>query len=149
MKVKVFLLKDVEKVGLAGEIIEAADGYAQNYLLRNKLGVIVTKANEASLKHKVKVVEHRKEVIATKTSMLAEKIKSLSISIKCKVHDDDKLYGSIGAADIVELLNAQGVKVAKNQVVLDKAIKSKGTHEVKIKLSNQLQPVFKLKIQPE
>ncbi len=146
---KVFLLKDVEKVGLAGEIINVKDGFAANFLVPKKLCIIITPENESTFKQKAKTVVHRKEVVASKTSMLAEKIKSLSLNIKRKMHDDDRLYGSVGASDIVDLLEAEGIRVAKNQVIVDKAIKSKGTYDVVIKLSNQLQPSFKLKVQPE
>ncbi|HZW61536.1 MAG TPA: 50S ribosomal protein L9 [Candidatus Babeliales bacterium] len=137
---RVFLLKDVEKIGLAGEIIKVSDGFGSNFLIPHKLGVEVTPQNEKSFVHQKKVVEHRKEVIATKTSMLAEKIKSIKLVIKRKLHDGEKLYGSISPAEIVDLLAEQGISVAKNQVEFNKAIKTKGSHEVTIKLSSTLQP---------
>ena len=79
---KVFLLKDVDKVGMAGEIIKAKEGYARNYLIPKKLGVEVTAQNEASFAHKIKTIEHRKEVLDSKTSMLAEKIKGVEVILK-------------------------------------------------------------------
>ena len=146
---KVFLLKSVEKVGFAGEVIKVTDGYAMNFLIPRKLAIEVTPSNESSFDSRKKVVEHRQEAIATKTSMLAEKIKSLKLVIKRKLHDDDKVYGSVGAAEIVELLAEQGVKVAKNQIELPKSIKAKGNYEVIVKLSSSLQPVVMLSIVPE
>ena len=146
---KVFLLKDVEKVGLAGEIITIAEGYARNFLIPRKLAIEVTPHNEASLINKIRTVENRKEVIASKTSMLAEKIKALELTIKRKMHDEGKLYGSISEGEIVDLLAQKGIGIAKNQVTFDKAIKSKGLYKVTIKLSSKLQPVFTLKVVPE
>jgi large subunit ribosomal protein L9 len=146
---KIFLLKDVEKVGLAGEIIKVSDGYATNFILPRKLGVQVTPANEASLLKKLKTIENRKEAISTATSMLAEKIKALKITLKRKLHDDGKLYGSVNPSDIADLLAAQGVKVAKNQILLDKTIKEKGSYDVTVKLSSRLQPSFSLKVVSE
>ena len=146
---KVFLTRDVEKLGFAGEIIKVKEGYATNFLIPNKLALLVTASNEGSLKNRTKSFDNRKEAIATKTSMLAEKIKSLKLTIKRKIHDDEKLYGAVNAGDIVDLLAKEGVKVAKNQILFDKAIKSKGTFDVIIKLSNSLQPILKLKVQPE
>lgn len=143
--VKIFLLKDVENIGMAGEIINVKDGFAANFIIPKKLGVVITPENEELYKSKIKTLENRKQVIASKTSMLAEKIKSLKIIIKRKAHED-KLYGSITTSEIADLLSDEGVKVAKNQVVLDKAIKSTGTYEVTVKLSNQLKPSFKLKV---
>jgi len=73
---KVFLRKDIERVGLSGEIIKIVDGYARNYLLPRGLAVEITTKNEAFYQTQAKEVEDRKEVIATQTSMLAEKINS-------------------------------------------------------------------------
>ncbi len=146
---KVFLLKDVEKVGMAGEVIKVSDGFGQNYLLPNKLGLEVTAANEKSFAHHKKVVENRKEVIATKTSLLAEKIKSLKLTLKRKLHDGDKLYGSVNPSEIADLLAEQGVSVAKNQIEFNKTIKAKGTYEVTVKLSSSLQPKVMVTVVPE
>ncbi len=146
---RVFLLKDVAKVGMAGEIIKVADGYGLNYLLPNKLGVEVTAGNEASFQKRVKLIEKRHEVIATQTSMLAEKIKAIRLSLKRKVHDDGRLYGSINALEVVDLLAQQGVNVGKSQIEFGKQIKTTGTYEVIIKLSSKLQPVLKLQVTPE
>ena len=146
---KVFLLKDIEKVGMAGEIITIAEGYARNFLIPRKLALEVTPQNQASLLNKIKTVEHRKDVIESKTSMLAEKIKSLELAIKRKTHDQGKLYGSISEGEIVDLLAQKGISVAKNQVAFDKTIKAQGVYKVTIKLSSKLQPVFTLKVIPE
>ena len=146
---KVFLLQDVEKVGMAGEMISTTEGYARNYLIPRKIAVEVTPQNESSFKHKLKTIEARKEVIASKTSMLAEKIKALHLTMKRKMHDEGRLYGSIASSEIVDLLAQHGVSVAKNQIEIDKSIKSKGTYAVMVKLSSKLQPSFTLKIVAE
>lgn len=147
--VKVFLLKDIEKIGMAGEVVKVSDGFGSNYIIPRKLGVEVTPANEKSFANKKKVVEKRKEVISTKTSMLAERIKSIKLTLKRKLHDGDKLYGSISSGEIADLLAEQGVSVAKNQIEFDKAIKAKGSYEVTIKLSSSLQPKVTVVIIPE
>src|SRR3990167_10378803 len=74
---RVFLTKDIEKIGFAGEIIKVKEGFATNYLVPNKLGILVTAANEKSLAKKIKSFENRKEAIPTKLPMLPEKIKNL------------------------------------------------------------------------
>ncbi len=149
LEMKVYLIKDVERVGLAGEILNVAEGYGANFLLPRKLAVQITASNEAFYKGRIKSVEHRKEVIESATSMLAEKIKSIELTIKRKIHDGDKLFGSISPSDIVELLAKENVKVAKNQIDFGKLIKAKGTYEVTVKLSSKLQPKLKLTVKPE
>lgn len=146
---RVFLLKDVEKVGMAGEIIKTTEGYARNFLIPRKLAIEVTPQNEASLSNRLKDIENRKEVIATKTSMLAEKIKSTNITIKRKVHDKKELYGAISEKEVVDSLALKGISISKSQVIIDKSIKTTGTYDIAIKLSSKLQPVLTLKVVAE
>lgn len=147
---KVFLKKNVEKIGMAGEIIVVGDGYGRNFLIPKGLGEEITEANAAAYVHKKKVIENRKEVIATQTSMLAEKIKGIKLTIKKKMHDDGKLYGAINASELVPLLEKEGVKISKNQIIFDKsAIKGKGTYEFEVKLSSRLRPSFRVAVVPE
>jgi large subunit ribosomal protein L9 len=146
---RVFLLKDVEKVGMAGEIIKVTEGYAKNFLMPRKLGVIITPENESHYQHRTKHIEHRKEVIASNTSMLAEKITSTTVTLKKKMHDDDRLYGSISPAEIVDGLAQKGISISKSQVEFDKSIKTKGTYAVTIKLSSRLKPAVTVRVVSE
>jgi large subunit ribosomal protein L9 len=143
---KVYLLQDVKSVGMAGEVLKVSDGYANNFLFPRKLAVQLTAQNEQFYQTRVKAIENRKEVISTETSMLAEKIKSLKITLKRKVHDGDRLYGAIRERDIVDALAEQNIKIGPSQVLFGKSIKSVGNHTVTIKLSSRLQPELAVKI---
>ncbi len=143
---KVYICKDIEKIGLAGEIIKVSDGYANNFLIPKKLAVEITRNNESFYQARVKKVEHRMEVISSKTSMLAQRIGSLKITLKRKMHDDGKLYGAINPGEIVDALAQHGVSISKSQVLFDKSIKSKGEFMVTIKLTSRLRPKIKVKI---
>ncbi|MCA9769924.1 50S ribosomal protein L9 [Candidatus Dependentiae bacterium] len=152
---KVFLLKDIPSVGMAGEIVKVKPGYATNFLLPRKLGVEITKKNESIFAERQKVIEHRSEVIATETSMLAEKIKALTLILREKVHGDgdnegkQKLYGAISASEIVDALATKGIRISKSQVEFSKSIKTTGTFEVTIKLSSRLKPKVTIKVMSE
>jgi large subunit ribosomal protein L9 len=147
---KVFLLQDVKQVGHAGQMLSVADGFAYNFLLPRKLAVEITPANERSFAKRVRVVDKEVgEVVDSRSSLVAEKIKGLNIILKRKVHDEDKLYGAVTSADIAELLGERGVSVQKNQVIIDKAIKKTGAYSITIKLSSRLQPTLALKVVPE
>ncbi len=143
---RVFLLKDIENVGMAGEVVKVKEGFGLNYLLPHKLGLEITPKNEKQFKNRIQHIEHRKEVIASKTSMLAEKIKSLKLQLKRKTHDDGKLFGSVSPGEVVDLLAQKGVSISKSQVAFGKSIKSTGTFDVTVKLSSKLQPTFSLTI---
>lgn len=146
---RVYLRKDVPNVGLAGDVIKVSEGYARNYLFPLKLAVEVTKESQAFYDKKTTGVVRKKEVLASKTSMLAEKIKSLKLTIKHKIHDDGKLYGAINSSEIVDLLAEQGVSISKSQVEFEHPIKEQGMYEITIKLSNKLKPTLKLKVASE
>ncbi|MBI2352772.1 50S ribosomal protein L9 [Candidatus Dependentiae bacterium] len=143
---KVYLLKDIAKVGFAGEIIKVSDGYAKNFILPQKLGVEVTTKNQLFYESKVKNVEHRKEALSSEQSMLSEKISHLKLTLKRKLHDDDRLYASVSAGDIVDLLDAEHIKISKNQVIFEKTIKKTGDYKIVIKLSSKLMPQIHLKV---
>jgi large subunit ribosomal protein L9 len=146
---KVFLKENIERVGMAGEIIVVSEGYARNFLIPRGFAIAITSANESFYKIRIKTVEHRKDVIETKTSMLAEKISHLVITIKRKLHDDGKLYGSISQVEVAQALAQQGVNIAKNQVQMEKSIKERGFHTIVIKLTSRLQPSLRIHVVPE
>ncbi len=146
---KVYLLKNVESVGQAGEMIKVADGYASNFLLPRKLAVEITAANETLYVGKQKAVEQKKTVQTAQTSQLADKIGETTVVIKRKLHDDGKLYGALSAHEIADALSAKGIAVSKSQVDLTKSIKAQGTYEVTIKLSSRLQPKVTVRVVSE
>ena len=146
---KVYLKKDVEKVGMAGEIIKVKEGFALNYLIPRGLAMVVTDANANFFKKRERTIENRKEVMSSQTSMLAEKINSMDLILKKKMHDDGKLYGALSSTDIVEKLSEKGIAIGKNQIIFGKSIKSKGVYEVTVKLSSRLQPKIKVTVVSE
>ncbi len=143
---RVYMLKDVENVGMAGTLVNVSDGYATNYLFPHKLAVKVEKSEEEFFKKKVIKAAVVKEVINSKLGMLAERIKSIHLSIKKRVHDDGKLYGSISADEIVELLKTKDIVADRKQIVFGKSIKATGEHAVGVKLNAKLVPEFSLKV---
>ena len=143
---KVYMLKDVVNIGMAGTMINVSDGYAKNFLFPRKLAVQVTAENASSFKVKIEAVKQKGEIINSKVAMLAEKIKTLHLTIKEKTHDDGKLYGSVGPDEIVELLKKNEIVVNRKQIEFDKSVKAIGDHKVTVKLSSKLKPQFILKV---
>ena len=144
--IQVYLLKDVEKVGMAGSVVRVSEGFAMNYIIPRKLGVIVTADNMKSLKARSVTVQVKTEVVNSKLAMMAEHIKTLVVTLKERTHDDGKLYGSVGAAEVVDMLKEKGINVDKKQVEFDKAVRSIGEHKVAVRLNSKLRPQFTLKI---
>ena len=148
-RMKVILLQDVARLGRRAEIKDVPRGHALNFLIPRNLAVEIIPGNEKFYQKKMRGVENRKKTLESKTSMLAEKISKFKLTLKRKMHDDGKLYGSVSQSEIVDLLVQEGIKIAKNQVLFDKSIKERGTYDITIKLSNALQPKFALRISSE
>lgn len=146
---EVYLRKNVEKVGMAGEIVKVGDGFARNFLFPKGLAVEITTHNKDQYIAKIRQVENRKEVIASQTSMFAETLNSVSITLKRKMHDDGQLYGSINASEVVDALAEQGISINKSQVEFNKSIKSKGTFKVEIKLTTKLRSTITVTVTSE
>ena len=143
---KIFLLEDIKNVGREGEIVSVSDGFAFNFLLPQKKGMQITPDNEANFARRLEKMKAREEVGQTKKSTLSDRIASIQLTLRRKMHDDGKLYGAISGQEIVDALSEHGVSVAKNQVIFDKSIKERGVHAVIIKLSSSLQPKLSVKI---
>ena len=131
---KVIFIEDVPKVARVGQTKNVADGYARNYLLPQKLAVVegsqAAKAAAKEMKQKVK----QREMEAAELSQLAEKVDGVEITIEAKVGDNEKLYGSVTAADIAaRLTEIAGHDIDKKRVELAEPIRQVGSYDVTVR----------------
>ena len=146
---KVILQQDVRGKGKKGEMIEAAEGYARNYLLPRKLAIPATPdaINTMNLKEKARRAEEAANRAAAVET--ADKLRNCTVKITAKGGANGKLFGAITGKEISEALAAQfGVEVAKQQLVLD-PIKTFGTHEIKAKLGYEVSASFSVQVVEE
>ena len=143
---KVFMLQDVEKVGMAGQVVTVADGYAANFLIPRRLAKKVGAGDKEFFEARSIQAKLDTQALNSKVAMLAERIKNMHIQIKERVHDNGKLYGAVGADEIVELLKKKDVSINRKQVEFKKAVRSIGEHKVTIKLSAKFKPELTLKV---
>ena len=136
---KVILLEDVKGVGKKGQVVNAADGHARNFLLPRKLAVEATKANMDKLNKEKKDAseKHAKEVEAA--SKLSEKIAAAKVKLAVKVGSGSKMFGSIGPKEVAEaLLSQAGIDIDRKKIVMQ-PIKTLGEHTVAVKLHPEVQ----------
>jgi large subunit ribosomal protein L9 len=143
---EIILLERVEKLGHIGDVVKVKDGFARNYLLPNKKAL---RANEANRK----VFEANRERIVAENAAKrteAEKeskgLEGVSVTLIRQASNTGQLYGSVAVRDIVESLNADGHKVSKAQVVLDKPIKAIGLYEVRVALHAEVVVTVKVNV---
>ncbi|RKX63358.1 MAG: 50S ribosomal protein L9 [Thermodesulfobacteriota bacterium] len=133
---EVILRKDIPKLGKAGDIVKVKDGYARNYLIPKGLAILANQKTIRALENQRKIILAKAERERKKLESLAEKLEGISITVYRKIIEDDRIFGSVSSIDIVNMLKEQGIKVDKNQVILDEPIKKLGIFEVPIKLSS-------------
>jgi large subunit ribosomal protein L9 len=146
---KVILTQDMDSLGLAGEIVEVARGYARNYLIPKKVALEATEDN-------IKKTETQRKSIEVKRIKLKEdalKVKALLadvvITIAQKAGEEDKLYGSVTSMDIAEGIEKAGITIDRRKILLNKPIKSLGEYSVPIKLHPQVSAPVKVMVVPE
>ena len=143
---KVILLSDIKGVGKKDEIINAADGYARNYLLPKKLAVEANAENMTKLNNKKEAASFKKDVEKQNAEELAKKLKGIMLKLRVKAGENGKIFGGITSKEISENLKAQyGFEVDKKKIELKETIKALGEYNVSIKLFEGV--VADLKIQ--
>ncbi len=140
---KVILQQDVKGQGKKGQLIEASDGYARNFLLPRKLAVEATADNLNKMKKQDEAKREREAAEKAEAQALAARLESIQVIIRAKAGAGGKLFGSVTGKDVSEALKAQhGVDINKTKIVQDDPIKSFGSFEVKCKLGYEVSGVI-------
>ena len=130
---KVILLKDVKATGKAGEIIEVADGYARNCIIKKGLGEEATPVKINSLNIKNKSIEFHKNEEIKALKEQAKNLNGKKVTLKIKCGENGKIFGSVTSKEIAESLLELGFTVDKKKVLLKDPIKNLGTYTVEVK----------------
>ena len=134
MKEKLILQSDVEHLGLAGEVVEVARGYARNYLLPKNFALLATPANERILAEMMATVAERKMKQVEAARARAARLEEVELTILAKVGESGRLFGSVTSMNIAEALAEAGHEVDRKRIDLKSPIKAVGIHEVLVKL---------------
>ncbi len=136
---KVVLLGEIKGKGGEGDVVDVAQGYAENYLFPKKLAVAATKGNLKQLEERRNNIEKREAVRIADANALKETLEGKSVVVDAKVGDEGVLFGSVTSAMIVDAIKDQlGVEVDRKRVELGKAIKVAGSHEVAVSLYREI-----------
>ncbi|HHV27650.1 50S ribosomal protein L9 [Anaerosalibacter bizertensis] len=147
---KVILLKDVKGLGKKGDLVNAKDGYARNYLLPKEIAIEATEGNLKTLKEKKKIEKKKREEEYNKALELKKKLDETSVVIKGKAGEGGKLFGSITSKDISAALKKQhNVKIDKRKIALDDNIKTLGTTIVEVKIYPEVVANLAVKVTEE
>jgi large subunit ribosomal protein L9 len=145
---KVILQKPVDKLGAPGDVVDVADGYARNYLMPRGMAV---KATKGGVKH-VDSLKRAHQVRTNKAKAEAEQVAgrliATPIAVQAHAGEEGKLFGSVTSTDIAEAIEREaGIRVDRHDVHLIEPIRSVGTHEVRVHLSADVDPVITVTVE--
>ncbi len=129
---KILLKKDVKTLGKIGEVVDVANGYARNYLLPKKFAVIVTKGNIEQINFQRLRNEEKQQEEIKKLQELADEISNISYTITVKTNKEGKLFGSVTASHIADVISEKGYDIDESMVILETPIKKCDLYNINV-----------------
>jgi large subunit ribosomal protein L9 len=142
----VILLERVEKLGHIGDVVKVKDGFARNFLLPRKKALRANEANRKVFEANRERIEADNASRRTDAQAEAKTLEGVSVTLIRQASNTGQLYGSVAVRDLVEVLVADGHKVNKAQVVLDRPIKTIGVHDVRVALHPEVAVTVKVNV---
>lgn len=143
---EIILLERVEKLGAIGDVVKVKDGFARNYLLPRKKALRANEANRKLFEKNRARIEEENANRRTDAEKAAKGVDGKTVQLIRQASNTGQLYGSVSARDIVDALEAEGAKVGKSQIVLDRPIKTIGMHSVKVALHPEVSVTVKVNV---
>lgn len=131
---KVLLKEDVKSLGRMGDLVNVSDGYARNYLIPKQFAVVADDKNIKAFEHQKKTIFERAAKLKKSSQDLSDRLATLTVSIRARAGEEEKLFGSVTTMDIAEALKSEGFDVDRKKILLDEPIKRLGSYPVTIKL---------------
>ncbi|WP_277979897.1 50S ribosomal protein L9 [Sphingomonas phyllosphaerae] len=142
----IILLERVEKLGGIGDVVKVKDGFARNYLLPNKKALRANEANRKVFEANRARIEADNASRRSDAEKEAGSFKDAQVTLIRQSSNTGQLYGSVAVRDLVEALEADGHKVTKSQVVLDRPIKAIGVYDVRVQLHPEVAVIVKVNV---
>jgi large subunit ribosomal protein L9 len=133
-QVKLILSEDVPKLGHAGDVVTVKPGYARNFLIPQGLAIHATEGRIKELEHHQRLIEERVNKERGDKERARDRIQGVTLEVAAQVGEEGKLFGSVTAMQIAELLAAKDIVVDRRRIDLDHPIKETGEHRVPIRL---------------
>ena len=147
---QVILKQDVENIGQRGDIVEVSRGYVRNFLVPHGLAEVATPSKLEEAHRDMVEAEERERRIAERASDVAETLNKSVITIEARTGEDERLFGSLTAANIGSAIEkARGIRLDRRPVRLDEPIKSLGTHQVPIQVHGDIESSVKVIVVPK
>lgn len=144
---KVILLSDVKKVGKKDQVIEVSDGYANNYLIKNKLAILFTKGSEERLYNDLETKQKEEKKLLIEMEKIKSILESEILIFHVQVGKNDQIFGQISTKQIKDKLLEMGYEIKKNNIKIINPIDSLGFHNIKIELHKKVEAKVRISVE--
>lgn len=141
---KLLLCKNVEHLGIVGDVVDVATGYGRNYLVPHGLATEPTKGNMKRLAEARRIAERELAAERERMEALREKLEGVEVTIRAKANEEGHLYGSVSRRDVAAALDAEGFFVKPEQILLDSPIRHLDNLPVEVRLHADLSCTIKV-----
>lgn len=146
---KIILTENIASLGEIGQVVKVAPGYARNYLLPQGLALKATGENVRELEHRKRMLAQKREKVRQQMMSLAEKLNRVTIVLKRKVADGDRLYGSVSTVDIAAALEEMGLELPRRSIQTEQPLKQLGRFPIAIRIGSDVEATVTLVIEKE
>ncbi|MCL2596497.1 MAG: 50S ribosomal protein L9 [Paludibacter sp.] len=146
---EIILKEDIANLGYKDDIVKVKDGYGRNFLIPQKKAIIASESAKKILAENLKQRAHKIEKAKNDALSLGEKLKDVFLTIKAKTGKSDKIFGSVGVAQLADAFEKAGCDIDKKLIVLERPIKEIGSYKVTVKLHRDVSIEVPLEIVPE
>jgi large subunit ribosomal protein L9 len=144
---KIILQKPVDKLGVPGDVVDVADGYARNYLVPRGLAVKATKGGVKHVESLKRAHTVRENAAKAGAEQVAQRLTASPVSVPAHAGEEGKLFGSVTPTDVAAAIESQtGIRVDRHAVHMDEPIRSVGVHEVKVHLFAEVDPIISVEV---
>ena len=146
---KLLLKEDVDGLGFCGDEVEVKDGYGRNFLIPKGKALLATPNNLKAFNHQKRVVQGKVTKVIAAAQAVADEIAKVTCLVKKKVGDTGKMFGSVTAQEVADLLKGQGVEVDRRKIQIAEPIKKSGEYKIPVKLHSEVTAEIKLVVEGE
>jgi large subunit ribosomal protein L9 len=144
---KIILQKPVDKLGVPGDVVDVADGYARNYLMPRGLAVKATRGGVKHVDSLKRAHTARVNVAKGEAEQVAQRLMASPVTVPAHAGEEGKLFGSVTPTDVAAAIESQtGIRVDRHDVHMDEPIRSVGVHEVKVHLFAEVDPIISVEV---
>ena len=146
---KLLLKEDVDGLGFCGDEVEVKDGYGRNFLIPKGKALLATPNNLKAFNHQKRIVQSKVKKVTEIAQGVADEISRVSIQIKKKIGDGGKMFGSVTAQEISDLLKTKGVDLDRRKIQIQEPIKKAGEYAIPVRLHPKVTTEIKLTVEGE